>query len=1503
MGNLAGESGYDNSVHEGHVQKDFDVNDEVGFGIAQWTYPTRKQGLKDYADSKGTSVHDLDTQLEYMMSEIDPDLLNRMGSVPPEKAVDMFMREYERPADPDASYAFRVKAGYDAIGSDPTNLFFNTGQGAYGLPENTPNPEDPAPPPSFLEETKDRFLNSFYDQGIVSVVRSGWSALESMASTGHWTVPGFSKFSPSQAEVELVSKMLPGDYTAQKFILMNAMSSDHLNRLLMMKREDLERAQRVSQYDDVAWSSIGTIAGTLLDPMMLIPVVGQEAILAKGIGRLGAIGLKLSQNKMVRYADLAAQNAAMMGADRFLASRYGGHEAHYAPSMILGGIAGAASGALVDLMRRGVRNEAVRVLDGAVDNMESHAIARAMDAPVPSEIRGNLQALLGRLHDSQFASTLVKEGSAAANLLKSGRIFVMSKDEAKKVAQELNLPVKDDFKAFDIQGTGISVLTKEHVTAETLDGLVAHEVGVHEGLQGFLGKTGYKDIMNEIKKRVDNPTSPEWQRAVKTGGDLEEILGHWIEQAPKNDTLFTSLKGKVDKSLRKMGVKKGISDEELKDIVQRSVQHQAYKENPVRVNPDGTMDAFGIRYSENNIFNLNTWAKWFDADGKNLAQKDLPFFVPDKFGRSLEAGWFFKTPYGVLVNSKTKTGATIADLLGHDSRMRPRNSAATMSAEKQAEHLNNRWRGMYSDVIDIREKYLMDTILSHGVPTPYRRLQFDKDVMECLNAKYAGNNIHLERTSWEPAVEQAADRIKKIMEDMWEHAQMPSERLGGVKGNGSLVDPRLKAVDHEFYRVTDDEALTKFVGKYFKKPEEAIELLTDYARQYVKRDVVIAKLERAEEIRYADALARWEKQTEALQKKNAKKPDAKVELPPRPEKQKVTDETVDEWIDKESANWARGQIDRDVSQLTFNGGGRYGDDTATFLRERFPLDTSAKMETKWGDFCFDRDLRDTRLESIFLKMMKRTSGEIAIHNTLGNTTKRAEILDRFAQELGHAEGKPGGISSAQKELELKAAHTLIDRIRGVRGFGENKTVGDAVSELLRNKAYGDVGGNMTAAQLGEFGGAIAYVGGRILMSAVPCLSDLYRKITVGALKADIAKEVTHRAFGEDLMKRVWTTSSSYESRVFREVSERGSKLAYAGDKLNEVAKFVGKVTSTVNRLPQLTDRMINEARLWTTLDSIDWANGAKFGNIIKPRNPFSEWNLKAIGIHSKDAEQALKADIKKYIGSGSADDAKWLKENPTTYFQWKMMVDNNAMRAFQQQTVGNMSMLKESNWFTRLFFQFKDFTFRAVNGQTMRAMSSRQADDVLAALFSMGTNMGAYAMLTHGRAYARFHDNEQKRQEYLKEQLSPWRLAVAAFSRGAITGSIPGFLTDAYEIATGTPMFRTTVDNTMRKNTTMTSSNSKEYMGNVGENLVKQIPSAQGVNKAIQAPIAAYHLASGGGSKEDIQDLVNGLPLNSWLGMMYLSAELKDHSKLPDKTPKKKVQEKPLTDKLLEKFK
>ena len=56
-------------VVDANAYRDF-VTDKAGYGLAQWTYYSRKQNLLNFAKQKGTSIGDLDMQLEFLMTEL-----------------------------------------------------------------------------------------------------------------------------------------------------------------------------------------------------------------------------------------------------------------------------------------------------------------------------------------------------------------------------------------------------------------------------------------------------------------------------------------------------------------------------------------------------------------------------------------------------------------------------------------------------------------------------------------------------------------------------------------------------------------------------------------------------------------------------------------------------------------------------------------------------------------------------------------------------------------------------------------------------------------------------------------------------------------------------------------------------------------------------------------------------------------------------------------------------------------------------------------------------------------------------------------------------------------------------------------------------------------------------------------------------------------------------------------------------------------------------------------
>ena len=78
------------------------IKDSAGYGLAQWTYWSRKQNLQVYAKSKGKSIGDLEMQLEFLMKELTESyktvlaLLKTAATV--RAASDIVLLQYERPA-------------------------------------------------------------------------------------------------------------------------------------------------------------------------------------------------------------------------------------------------------------------------------------------------------------------------------------------------------------------------------------------------------------------------------------------------------------------------------------------------------------------------------------------------------------------------------------------------------------------------------------------------------------------------------------------------------------------------------------------------------------------------------------------------------------------------------------------------------------------------------------------------------------------------------------------------------------------------------------------------------------------------------------------------------------------------------------------------------------------------------------------------------------------------------------------------------------------------------------------------------------------------------------------------------------------------------------------------------------------------------------------------------------------------------------------------------------
>lgn len=119
MGNLYAESGLKTNNLQNSYNKKFNMTDEeytaavnnktysmdqfirdkAGYGLAQWTFWSRKKGLYNYTIGSGTSIDNLSRQIEFLILELSPLTTQLNHATTVVEASNIILTQYERPAD------------------------------------------------------------------------------------------------------------------------------------------------------------------------------------------------------------------------------------------------------------------------------------------------------------------------------------------------------------------------------------------------------------------------------------------------------------------------------------------------------------------------------------------------------------------------------------------------------------------------------------------------------------------------------------------------------------------------------------------------------------------------------------------------------------------------------------------------------------------------------------------------------------------------------------------------------------------------------------------------------------------------------------------------------------------------------------------------------------------------------------------------------------------------------------------------------------------------------------------------------------------------------------------------------------------------------------------------------------------------------------------------------------------------------------------------------------
>lgn len=121
LGNFWKESGYKYAISQGNAHDDASNDDvrsiDIGFGLAQWTYVNRRQGLADLADKSGKSWRDGHVQMQFLFNELSggyKGAYEAMKKAPDaSEAAYQFHRIYESSSDSRAAIQTRMDTAAD----------------------------------------------------------------------------------------------------------------------------------------------------------------------------------------------------------------------------------------------------------------------------------------------------------------------------------------------------------------------------------------------------------------------------------------------------------------------------------------------------------------------------------------------------------------------------------------------------------------------------------------------------------------------------------------------------------------------------------------------------------------------------------------------------------------------------------------------------------------------------------------------------------------------------------------------------------------------------------------------------------------------------------------------------------------------------------------------------------------------------------------------------------------------------------------------------------------------------------------------------------------------------------------------------------------------------------------------------------------------------------------------------------------------------------------------
>lgn len=1223
---------------------------------------------------------------------------------------------------------------------------------------------------------------SFTDK-LLDPITNGWLGRPLRA---FWmqTTTGFNYDSNSyeftKEDVDKVNKLFPNDKASQEFIYAHANSPEQLEKVIQMQLESKEMEKRIMD-SSYGFSTIGTVLGTAIT----------EAL--NPLNYMGA-GIFTKGNILMRLAKSAAFTATLNTADAAIREKLTGRQQELVDAAVMGAAMGALIPAFSHLVTKGanteIREAAEDMLQKAnIRKAEAEAMLEGKELPKP---KPNIAwDKIKSLHDKTYKT----QHEGLSNTIKKGKATVVSRSNIGVMRNILGQYIDKNTKAFHYNGNTVFVKeVLDKMTPEEITGLLRHEIGVHS-----LSDDAVNSLLGYVSKKVEKPKGL-WKQALDKATastpkgqkvDLEEVLGYWAElRGDGKGGYLTDIKNII----RKATGDNSITDEDVLDIIRNNMKSVSDIEGGA-TRGDSLHFAVDADVSPNKIERL---ANAKSPDVQNYDRAFMNNKASKWLGKKFEDSWFYGTPFGTMVNSKIAAVRDLGSKLFSDARMR-KEFANGMSAEDTLNYIMNKIavpRAKFDEAFEKYAKSKYGFVNAHKV----------KNLME-LNENVILMHDHLYANHALP---------QKIVQ-MSEKDQKELQNLAKLYNNTEAVAPYFAKElgyieDAEYWRFMDKG--TRRVVDVNKWRDWFISYKGEQGEQQAYKDL--------ESWCYEACKIKWSENKSFLQarfndeyaKATAKyKKDLKAgKSPQKPEKRIATDDEVEKFIKEEAHRAAYGFADQNTSNLT-NG----ATDSMYWMHPRVHMDTSYTKVMNGKDFSFDKDLRSFDLQHTLDNTTRRWAGEIAVNTVIPDKLTYEKLLGGTKEVQGTLENlkavidsegrqlkEAGGMTQAEYDKTIKVVNDSLDALRGIST--RDRSWLDFSSDILRRFSYGRVGGNMGLNQRMDFGNMMGYVGYRGIASIMPNISIPFTNIRLkssdalrnyfikqeGLNPADVDAHIM-RLMGDDLRRLSPVKIQLMNSKLGKDMY--GSSLL---DSVNNASQAFAAAGSYINDLNGLTARMLRDSQVFTYIDLLKAtdsfqliANGKGYtmrdSFVYGTRLPFSEEKLAQAGISDK---KAYFSSLKKYMKDGHLDFDSMYKKNKQLYYQTYKLIDNQAKRCIVEPSIGNSNLLANANWFSRVLFQFKNFSFFANNSQFMRKMTHMEADDAMSTMYEMLTSSAITAGTIASIAYAKYPNSPAERDKYLKRRFDDFKWA--AVSRSSTLGSPLSIAADALDTFGIKKNYRTT---------------------------------------------------------------------------------------------------------------